>query len=96
MLAWILALLLLLAAWPWALLQLRFHAASAERQGAIAPDNAEAIGPILLGMDSPVHVLHAGNDVEDFVAIATIATTDANARERQGSSNHTNAVRHAL
>ena len=42
--------------------------------------DAEAIGPILLGMGAPVHVLQAGDDVEDIVAIAAVATMDANAR----------------
>jgi malate dehydrogenase (oxaloacetate-decarboxylating)(NADP+) len=42
--------------------------------------DAEAIGPILLGMGSPVHVLQAGDDVEDIVAIAAVAAMDANGR----------------
>ncbi len=42
--------------------------------------DAEAIGPILLGMGAPVHVLQAGDDVEDIVAIAAVAAMDANAR----------------
>ena len=43
--------------------------------------NAEAIGPILLGMGMPVHVLQAGDDVEDIVAIAAVAAMDAHGRE---------------
>ena len=43
--------------------------------------NAEAIGPILLGMGAPVHVLQAGDDVEDIVAIAAVAAMDAHQRE---------------
>ena len=43
--------------------------------------NAEAIGPILLGMGAPVHVLQAGDDVEDIVAIAAVAAMDAQGRE---------------
>jgi malate dehydrogenase (oxaloacetate-decarboxylating)(NADP+) len=39
--------------------------------------NAEAIGPILLGMGAPVHVLQAGDDVRDIVDIAAIAVMDA-------------------
>jgi len=42
--------------------------------------NAEAIGPILLGMGAPVHVLQAGDDVEDIVAIAAVAAMDAHSR----------------
>ena len=41
---------------------------------------AEAIGPILLGMGAPVHVLQAGDDVEDIVAIAAVAAMDAAGR----------------
>lgn len=43
--------------------------------------HAEAIGPILLGMGAPVHVLQAGDDVEDIVAIAAVAAMDAHERE---------------
>lgn len=42
---------------------------------------AEAIGPILLGMGAPVHVLQAGDDVDDIVSIAAMAAMDANERE---------------
>ncbi len=38
---------------------------------------AETIGPILLGMGAPVHVLQAGDDVRDIVDIAAIAVMDA-------------------
>lgn len=41
---------------------------------------AQAIGPILLGMGAPVHVLQAGDDVEDIVAIAAVAAMDFNSR----------------
>jgi malate dehydrogenase (oxaloacetate-decarboxylating)(NADP+) len=39
--------------------------------------NAETIGPILLGMGAPVHVLQAGDSVRDIVDIAAIAVMDA-------------------
>jgi malate dehydrogenase (oxaloacetate-decarboxylating)(NADP+) len=42
---------------------------------------AETIGPILLGMDAPVHVLQAGDDVEDIVAITAVAVMDAQSRK---------------
>jgi malate dehydrogenase (oxaloacetate-decarboxylating)(NADP+) len=42
---------------------------------------AEAIGPILLGVDAPVHVLQAGDDVEDIVAMAAVAAMDAQSRK---------------
>ena len=38
---------------------------------------AEAIGPILLGMGAPIHVLQAGDDVRDIVDIAAVAVMDA-------------------
>ncbi|HUI82865.1 MAG TPA: NADP-dependent malic enzyme [Candidatus Binatia bacterium] len=38
---------------------------------------AEAVGPILLGMAKPVHLLARGVEVEDIVNIATIAVVDA-------------------
>ncbi|NWG17126.1 MAG: NADP-dependent malic enzyme [Chloroflexi bacterium] len=41
---------------------------------------AEAIGPILLGIGAPVHVLQAGDDVEDIVAMAAVAAVDAQSR----------------
>jgi malate dehydrogenase (oxaloacetate-decarboxylating)(NADP+) len=41
---------------------------------------AETIGPILLGLDAPVHVLQAGDDVEEVVAIAAVAVMDAQQR----------------
>ena len=47
---------------------------------------AEAIGPLLVGMSKPVHVLPRGADVEDIVNIATIAVVEAQtnyAAERQ-------------
>lgn len=40
----------------------------------------ESIGPILLGMGAPVHVLQAGDDVEDIVAMAAVAAMDAQSR----------------
>jgi len=38
---------------------------------------AEAIGPILMGMSRPVHVLQRGAEVEEIVNIAAIAVVDA-------------------
>jgi malate dehydrogenase (oxaloacetate-decarboxylating)(NADP+) len=43
---------------------------------------AETIGPILLGVGAPVHVLQAGDDVEDIVAMTAVAVMDAQSRER--------------
>ncbi|MBN2146683.1 MAG: NADP-dependent malic enzyme [Anaerolineales bacterium] len=43
--------------------------------------NAQAIGPILLGMGAPVHVLQTGDDVKNIVNIAAVAVMDAMNRE---------------
>lgn len=37
---------------------------------------AEAIGPILMGMNKPVHVLQRGDSVDDIVKMAAIAVVD--------------------
>jgi malate dehydrogenase (oxaloacetate-decarboxylating)(NADP+) len=44
---------------------------------------AEAIGPILMGMKKPVHVLQRGDDVSDIVNMAAIAVVDAQGRNSQ-------------
>jgi len=41
---------------------------------------ATAIGPILLGMNRPVHVLERGADVQDIVNMAAVAVMDAQSR----------------
>jgi len=38
---------------------------------------AEATGPMLVGMDKPVHVLQRGDEVKDIVNLAAVATVDA-------------------
>src|SRR5262245_42284375 len=38
---------------------------------------AQAIGPILLGLDAPVHVLQTGDDVETIISVAAVAVMDA-------------------
>lgn len=39
--------------------------------------NARAIGPILLGMGAPVHVIQTGDEVNDIVQIAAVAVMDS-------------------
>ncbi len=46
----------------------------------------EAIGPILMGLSKPVHVLQRGDDVNDIVNIAAIAVTDAQEVARNNHS----------
>jgi malate dehydrogenase (oxaloacetate-decarboxylating)(NADP+) len=41
---------------------------------------ATAIGPILVGMNRPVHVLERGADVQDIVNMAAVAVVDAQER----------------
>jgi malate dehydrogenase (oxaloacetate-decarboxylating)(NADP+) len=38
---------------------------------------AAAIGPMLVGMDKPVHVLQRGDEVKDIVNLAGVAVVDA-------------------
>jgi len=43
--------------------------------------NAEAIGPILVGMSKPVHILEMGADVRDIVNVSILAVVDAQHEE---------------
>ncbi len=43
--------------------------------------NAEAVGPILLGMNKPVHVLQLDSSVREIVNMVTIAVVDAQSHE---------------
>jgi malate dehydrogenase (oxaloacetate-decarboxylating)(NADP+) len=47
---------------------------------------ATAIGPILVGMRRPVHVLERGADVQDIVNMSAVAVVDAQERERGKAS----------
>ncbi|MEO6526177.1 MAG: NADP-dependent malic enzyme [Gemmatimonadaceae bacterium] len=47
---------------------------------------ATAIGPILMGMRRPVHVLERGADVQDIVNMAAVAVVDAQERSQQMES----------
>ena len=42
---------------------------------------AEAVGPILLGMNKPVHVLQLGSSVREIVNMVTIAVVDVQAKQ---------------
>ena len=46
--------------------------------------DVEAIGPILLGMEKPVHVLQRGVEVADIVNMTAIAVVDAHERDEEG------------
>ena len=43
---------------------------------------ADAIGPVLLGMDKPVHILQRGCTVQDILNLSTIASVDWQARNK--------------
>jgi len=47
---------------------------------------AQAIGPILVGMDRPVHVLQRGSEVPEIVNMAVIAAVDALEHRRSPSA----------
>lgn len=44
---------------------------------------AEAVGPILLGLKKPVHVLQLGSSVREIVNMVTIAVVDAQVKEEE-------------
>lgn len=47
--------------------------------------NADAIGPILLGLKRPVHILQLGSSVRNIVNMATIAVVDAQIKSKQSA-----------
>jgi malate dehydrogenase (oxaloacetate-decarboxylating)(NADP+) len=47
---------------------------------------AEAIGPILLGMDRPIHVLQRGSSAAEIMHLTALAVIDAQEREREAES----------
>ncbi len=48
-----------------------------------AVDGVESIGPILLGMSKPVHILQLGASVDEMVNMAAVAVVDAQNKERK-------------
>ncbi|WP_113637184.1 NADP-dependent malic enzyme [Nubsella zeaxanthinifaciens] len=47
---------------------------------------AEAVGPILLGLKKPVHIVQLGSSVREIVNMVTIAVVDVQAKEEVASS----------
>ena len=45
-------------------------------------DVAQVVGPIMMGLDQPVHVLQMGASVDEIVNLATVAVLDAQMREQ--------------
>jgi len=50
-------------------------------------NNVESIGPIMLGMRKPVHILQLGASVEEMVNMAAVAVIDAQQKEKYKKSN---------
>ncbi len=47
-------------------------------------EEADSIGPIMLGMSKPVHVLQLGASVDEIVHMAAITVVDAQKKEKYG------------
>jgi malate dehydrogenase (oxaloacetate-decarboxylating)(NADP+) len=47
--------------------------------------DAEAVGPILLGLNKPVHILQLGSSVREIVNMVTIAVVDVQTKEEENS-----------
>jgi malate dehydrogenase (oxaloacetate-decarboxylating)(NADP+) len=45
--------------------------------------NVDSIGPIILGMDKPVHIFQLGASVEEMVNMAAVAVVDAQEKEKK-------------
>jgi malate dehydrogenase (oxaloacetate-decarboxylating)(NADP+) len=50
---------------------------------------AEALGPLLMGMSKPVHVLQRGSTVDEIVNVASIAVVDAQKASMQAPAHQT-------
>ena len=46
---------------------------------------AEAIGPILMGIRKPVHMLQLGSEVKDIVYMTALAVVDAQGKDRSSA-----------
>lgn len=46
-------------------------------------NKSESVGPILMGMNKPVHILQLGASVEEMVNMAAVAIVDAQEKERK-------------
>ncbi len=51
---------------------------------------AEAVGPILIGMKKPVHILQLGSSVREIVNMITIAVVDAQSKEEENATSSAN------
>ncbi|MGB8705353.1 MAG: phosphate acyltransferase, partial [Gillisia sp.] len=46
-------------------------------------NNTDSIGPIMMGMKKPVHILQLGASVEEMVNMAAVAVVDAQEKEKR-------------
>ncbi len=46
-------------------------------------NNSESIGPIMMGMSKPVHILQLGASVEEMINMAAVAVIDAQEKEKR-------------
>ena len=46
-------------------------------------NKAESIGPIMIGMNKPVHILQLDASVDEIVNMVTVAVVDAQEREKR-------------
>ncbi len=49
-------------------------------------NQAESIGPVILGLNKPVHILQLGASVDEIVNMATLAAVDAQEKEKKYKS----------
>ena len=55
--------------------------------------DAEAVGPILLGMNKPVHIVQLGSSVREIVNMVTIAVLDVQVKEKEAQSKKTGLLK---
>ncbi|WP_298882558.1 NADP-dependent malic enzyme [uncultured Polaribacter sp.] len=48
-------------------------------------DKAESIGPVILGLNKPVHILQLGASVDEMVNMAALAAVDAQEKEKKNN-----------
>ncbi|AUC21436.1 NADP-dependent malic enzyme [Polaribacter sejongensis] len=51
-------------------------------------NHAESIGPIILGLSKPVHILQLGSSVDEMVNMAALAAVDAQEKEKRSKINN--------
>ena len=51
---------------------------------------SQTIGPILMGLNKPVHIVQMRSSVDEIVNLATIAVLDAQIKEKKEKANKLN------